>query len=105
MTLRDDLLPLLWRLAAGAGLAAAVIVVAGLFDLHLSWPVPLAVGLAVGAVLWIIHMEADRDEPLHHPDLDLAADYALPLVGRCRRIKPGVIRVNHTINRPLDHAR
>lgn len=92
MTLRDDLLPLLWRLAAGAGLAAAVVVVAGLFDLHIAWPVPLAVGLAVGAVMWMIHMEAARDEPLHHPDLDLAADYALPHAQdmRVRRLEDAV---------------
>ena len=92
MTLRDDLVPLLWRLAAGAGLAAAVIVVAALFELHIAWPVPLAVGLAAGAVMWMIHREAARDEPLHHPDLDLAADYALPHAQdmRVRRLEDAV---------------
>ena len=92
MTLREDLLPLVWRMVAGAALAAVVIGVAALFDLRIAWPVPLAVGLVVGAALWMIHMEADRDEPPNHPDLDLEADYALPHAQdmRVRRLEDAV---------------
>lgn len=87
-----DALPLLVRLAACLLLAAAVIAVSATFGLRVSWPIPLALGLALGTVLWIVDRGADRAEQLHPPQLDLDADYALPHAQdmRVRRLEDAI---------------
>lgn len=92
MSPREDLLPLAWRMAAGAALALAVMLVAGLFSVRISWPVPVALGLIAGTAWWILNQETERDDAPHHPDLDLEADYALPHAQdmRVRRLEDAV---------------
>ena len=71
-------LPLLVKLAIGVALALALYVVCTFFGLYLPLPLLVSVGLACGAIWWIIDEGADRADQLHAPALDLDADYALP---------------------------
>ena len=81
MSPREDLLPLAWRMAAGAALALAVVLVAGLFSVRISWPVPVALGLIAGTAWWILNQEAERDDAPHHPDLDRLPTFNLKCSG------------------------
>src|SRR5690606_31658701 len=71
-------LPLLVKLAIGVAPALAPYFVCTLFGLYLPLPILVSVGLACGAIWWIIDEGADRADQLHAPALDLDADYALP---------------------------
>ncbi|AXK44423.1 hypothetical protein [Brachybacterium saurashtrense] len=81
--------PLLVRLALGTALALVVWAVAALVGLFLPVPVLLSLGLAGGAIAWIVDQGADRADRLHAPALDLDVDYALPHAqdGRVRRLE------------------
>lgn len=70
--------PLLLRLAICVGAAAAIVGVCALLGLHLALPLPIALGLVGGALLWIVQVGIQRAEHLFTPQLDLDADYALP---------------------------
>lgn len=70
--------PLLLRLVLGAVGAVVVRFACTLFGLYLPLAMLIVLGLAVGAVLWILHEGADRADQLHIPALDLDVDYALP---------------------------
>ena len=69
---------LLIRLALGVVLAVAVYFVCTLIGLYLPLAMLISVGLALGAVWWIIDQGADRADQLHAPELDLDVDFALP---------------------------
>jgi hypothetical protein len=71
-------LPLLAKLAIGVVLALVLYFICTLFGLYLPLPILFSVGLACGAIWWIIDEGADRADQLHAPALDLDADYALP---------------------------
>lgn len=66
------------RLAICALVALAIVALLSLFGLRIPLPVPIAVALTIGAIWWMVQSGATRDDPLHAPDLDLDADYALP---------------------------
>ena len=70
--------PLLMRMAVCVGAALAVVGVCALFGLHFSLPLPIALGVVGGALLWISHVGLPRADHLRAPALDLDADYALP---------------------------
>lgn len=72
------LLPLLWRLGVGVGIALLVVGVFTLFDLLIPLPVPIALGFVGGTIWWITRSEASRADELDAPELDLDVDYALP---------------------------
>ncbi|MGP9611753.1 hypothetical protein ACT3TE_00675 [Brachybacterium sp. AOP42-B2-9] len=71
-------LPLLVKLAIAVVLALVLYFICTLFGLYLPLPILFSVGLACGAIWWIIDEGADRADQLHAPELDLDADYALP---------------------------
>lgn len=73
-----NLLPLLWRLGISVVAALVVVGVCALFKLLIPLPVPIALGLSIGTIWWIIHVGADRADQLDAPQLDFDADYALP---------------------------
>ncbi|MGP9680521.1 hypothetical protein [Brachybacterium sp. AOP3-A1-3] len=69
---------LLVRLAIGVLVALAIVGLLSLLGMRIPLPLPIAVGLAIGAIWWMTQNGATRDDPLHAPELDLDADYALP---------------------------
>lgn len=69
---------LLVRLAIGVLIALAIVGLLSLLGMRIPLPLPIAVGLAIGAIWWMTQSGAARDDPLHAPELDLDADYALP---------------------------
>jgi len=71
-------LPLLAKLALGTAGALLLYAVCTLFGLFLPLPILVSLGLACGAVWWIVDEGADRADQLHAPALDLDVDYALP---------------------------
>lgn len=73
-----ELRPLLVRMAISVAAALALVGLFALFDLQMSLPFPIALGLVVGALLWIFHIGISRADQLSTPELDLDADYALP---------------------------
>src|SRR5690625_7191122 len=70
--------PLLMRMAVCVGAALAVVGVCALFGLHFSLPLPIALGVVGGALLWISHVGLPRAAHLRPPALALDADYAPP---------------------------
>lgn len=70
--------PLLVRMVLCVGAALAIVGVCALFGLLFSLPIPIALGLVCGALLWIHHVGIPRADHLSAPALDLDADYALP---------------------------
>ncbi|ASK66457.1 hypothetical protein CFK39_12235 [Brachybacterium avium] len=71
-------LPLLARLGLGVLVSLALYGVCTLFGLFLPLPVLSSLGLAGGAIWWIIDVGVDRADRLDGPALDLDVDYALP---------------------------
>lgn len=76
--LRNELLPLLWRLGAGVAMALAGVGVCAVFDLLIPLPGPIAAGLVIGAAWWALHDAPPRADDVDAPRVDLDADYALP---------------------------
>lgn len=69
---------LLAKLVLGVLAVLALYVLCTLFGLFLPLPVLISVGLAGGALWWILGAGADRADQLHAPALDLDVDVALP---------------------------
>ena len=70
--------PLLLRMALCVAAALALVGVCALTGLRLALPLPIAVGLVAGALLWVAQIGVPPAERLSAPDLELDPGYALP---------------------------
>ena len=70
--------PLLLRMALCVAAALALVVLCALLGLRLALPLPIALGLMSGALLWIAQVDFPHAESLSAPDLDRDPGYSLP---------------------------
>lgn len=98
--MRGELTGLLWRIVVAAVAAVGLALALRLAGLEVPLPLPIAAGILAGAAWWFLHVGTDRAEPVHAPDLDLDADYALPHAQDMR-----VRRLEDTIHGAQPHRR
>ena len=77
------------RMLIGAAIALALVGVCTVFGLAFALPLPLTLGVAGGALSWVISTDPARADHLDPPPLNLDAEYALPHAqdARVRRLE------------------